>query len=425
MVSTLALAVCPLGINHSVNAAEPGQFQSFQPPPTTRPRVWDPDLSVAPVGPEQYTLNRGDKLRIIVFGREDLTADYRVSDTGQLRIPQIGSFDAVAKSTNVIEGEVRTALERLTQRQAYVSIDVIERRPFYIVGLVSKPGAYPYVPGMTVLHAMAIAGGLYRSGGVAGWLNTEITRETYKLQQSKEDLKRLLAQRARLLAERSGKADAETPAELVKLVGADTAEKSMQLEQAALKRQWDLIRRDQESQRATIKLLETEVTALKEEQGHLGEQRAIRDKQLDDLKKLAGKGLAQNQRLYETQMAIALLERDSQEIIANISRAQRNLERARRDLEMLRLERNVKIDLELEKIDEAITRNRASLDSARRITDQFAGVPGNSRSMELEEPTLDFEIMRRDAKGSINYVEAIETTVVQPGDVLRVTPRMK
>jgi polysaccharide export outer membrane protein len=428
LILTTAVAVVAIEaslVNHPARAAEPQFNQNLPPVVASRPRVWAPDTSAAPVGPQRYTLNRGDKLRIVVFGRDDLTSDYRVSDLGQLRIPQIGVFEATGKSADILEGEVRTALERLTQRQAYVSLDVIERRPFYIVGLVTKPGAYPYVPGMTVLHAMALAGGLYRASNAAGWMAAELTRETYRQQQGKEDLKRLLSRRARLLAERAGEHTIEAPAELTKLVGATAAQAAVKAETAAIERQWQLIEREEASQRATIELLKKEIVALNEERGHIAEQRAIRDKQLDDLKKLAGKGLAQNQRLYDTQMAIALLERDAQEAIANISRAQRNLERANRDLNLVRLERKVKIDKELEKVDEDISRSRATLESARRITDQYSGAPGNSRSLETDEPTLDFEIMRRDDKGNINYVEAIETTSVEPGDVLRVTPRVK
>jgi polysaccharide export outer membrane protein len=38
-------------------------------------------------------------------------------------------------------------------------VDVINYRPFYILGQVNKPGEYPYVNGMTVLNAVALAGG--------------------------------------------------------------------------------------------------------------------------------------------------------------------------------------------------------------------------------------------------------------------------
>ena len=184
---------------------------------TRRPQL-EPDVALAPVGPDLYRLDRGDRVRLNIYDREDLNGDYRVSDKGQIRVPQLGLFDARGMTTAELEEEIRRVFERMMQRPGYITVDVTERRPFFVVGLIGKPGAYPYVPGMTVLHAMAYAGGIYRPASgtyVAG----EVAREQSRFQQGAEELKRLMVRRARLEAERQGRDSIEMPPKLVELAG--------------------------------------------------------------------------------------------------------------------------------------------------------------------------------------------------------------
>lgn len=312
----------------------------------TRRLPLEPDTALAPVGPDIYRLDRGDRVRIAVYDRDDLSGDYRVSDKGQIRIPQLGQFDAKGKTTSELEEEIRRVFERMMQRPGYITADVSERRPFFVVGLIGKPGAYPYVPGMTVMHAMAYAGGVYRPAS-GSYLAGEMAREQTRLQQSAEEVARLFARRARLIAERDGQDTIRMPDKLVELVGAPLADELMKQETEALHRQLSALTRDQNSHKATFDSARREIRALELELAQVAEQRRIRDTQLGELQKLAGRGLTTQQRLFDTQLALALLERDGQAAIAAIARAERGFEKAKRDLDMVKLERNVKIDQEL------------------------------------------------------------------------------
>jgi len=120
-----------------------------------------PVVSYAPPGPveEIYTLDTGDKLRIVVFGQEGLTNSYIVGPDGKLTIPLIGVVTARGQTPRQLQQDVRTRLARSFIREPHVAVEIETYRPFFILGEVTAPGQYPYVPNMTVESAVAIAGG--------------------------------------------------------------------------------------------------------------------------------------------------------------------------------------------------------------------------------------------------------------------------
>jgi len=106
-----------------------------------------------------YRLDAGDKLRVIVFGEMDLGGEYEVDGSGYVRLPLIGQLRAGGLAVNEFENSMKAELEKGYLKNARVSVEVINYRPFYILGQVNKPGEYPYVNGMSVLNAVALAGG--------------------------------------------------------------------------------------------------------------------------------------------------------------------------------------------------------------------------------------------------------------------------
>lgn len=112
-----------------------------------------------------YRLGGGDQVRIITFNVDQLSQTFRVNDSGNLALPLLGSVRATGRTT----GELGTLIARELQRKnmvrdASVSVEVTEYRPVFILGEVNKPGQYPYLLGMTLLTAVAVAGGFtYRA----------------------------------------------------------------------------------------------------------------------------------------------------------------------------------------------------------------------------------------------------------------------
>jgi len=113
----------------------------------------------APGGDLPYTLDSGDRLRIVVFGQEGLTSTYIVDATGKIAMPLIGSVSARGCTTAQLARVIADKLRNGYVREPHVAIEVEAYRPFFILGEVIAPGQYPYVPNMTVETAVAIAGG--------------------------------------------------------------------------------------------------------------------------------------------------------------------------------------------------------------------------------------------------------------------------
>lgn len=127
----------------------------------------------APAGPSPtatttantvYQLGTGDQIRISVFGQPDLSGQFVVDGTGSIAMPLIGTIQAQGKSTSELEQTIYDRLIDGYVRDPQVSAEVINYRPFYILGEVANPGEYPYTNNLTVLNAVASAGGFtYRA----------------------------------------------------------------------------------------------------------------------------------------------------------------------------------------------------------------------------------------------------------------------
>jgi protein involved in polysaccharide export with SLBB domain len=112
-----------------------------------------------------YLLGAGDRVRVTVFGEQELSGEFMVSSRGFVAMPLIGEVQA---GNTTLDAFTRTVEEKLVAsdmvRAPKVSTDIIAYRPFYILGEVATPGQYPYAIGMTVTKAVATAGGFtYRA----------------------------------------------------------------------------------------------------------------------------------------------------------------------------------------------------------------------------------------------------------------------
>ena len=122
-----------------------------------------PELPAATPG--AYRLGPGDVVRLITFGEDSLTGEFRVSDSGTIALPLMGSVRASGLSPDALAARVsQTLVQRNILRSPSVSAEIVAYRPIFVLGEVSKPGQYPYQPGMTVVTAAAVAGGFtYRA----------------------------------------------------------------------------------------------------------------------------------------------------------------------------------------------------------------------------------------------------------------------
>ncbi|MGF7155678.1 polysaccharide biosynthesis/export family protein [Novosphingobium gossypii] len=122
-----------------------------------------PELALAS-SDASYSLGSGDKLRITVYGEEKLTGEYLVDGTGAIAFPLVGAIQAKGLTAPALADRLSSALSKGYLDNPSVAIDVLNFRPYYILGEVSKPGEYPFVEGLTIFSAVAKAEGFtYRA----------------------------------------------------------------------------------------------------------------------------------------------------------------------------------------------------------------------------------------------------------------------
>ena len=189
----------------------------------------------------EYRLGPEDKIRLKVFewrasldevfGWEALNDEYTLGAAGELSLPLLGPVEAAGATRDQLAALIA---ERLAQRmglggQPTVAVEIVEYRPFYIVGSVEEPGAYPYRPGLTLLKALSLAGGL----------SSRDESGTRAVISGLGDIDVLLLQRdaavARLARLRAELADAgafEAPPELARRTGEAAVARLLEQEQA-------------------------------------------------------------------------------------------------------------------------------------------------------------------------------------------------
>ena len=133
------------------------------------PAAGQPDPA-APAGqpaaaaPYNYLLGAGDVLRIIVYGEDNLTGQFTVAGDGILAFPLIGDVPAGGKTVGQVRDEIIAGLKGGYIKDPNVSVEVLTFRPYFILGEVGKPGQYPYSDRITIMNAIATAGGFtYRA----------------------------------------------------------------------------------------------------------------------------------------------------------------------------------------------------------------------------------------------------------------------
>jgi protein involved in polysaccharide export with SLBB domain len=107
-------------------------------------------------------LGPNDRLRVTVFGQPTLTGEYTLDGNGVLAFPLIGNVPANGVTTNQLQQAIAAKLEPDYLVNPNVSAEIVNRRPFYVIGEVQKPGNYPYVSDITAVNAIAMAGGFTR-----------------------------------------------------------------------------------------------------------------------------------------------------------------------------------------------------------------------------------------------------------------------
>jgi protein involved in polysaccharide export with SLBB domain len=141
------------------------------------------DSSQGSTESSSYDLGAGDRLRIVVFRHPDLSGEFALDGEGYLALPLLGVIAAGGLTTRQLEAAIETQLKAddlLVSPQ--VGVQVVTYRSFYVLGEVGAPGSYAYQSGITVINAVALAGGYTpradRSGTTIGRRGCRLETQT-------------------------------------------------------------------------------------------------------------------------------------------------------------------------------------------------------------------------------------------------------
>jgi len=369
-----------------------------------------------------YRFNAGDKIKFSFYDRDDLTGVYKVRLDGTVSLPFLGNFVVIGKSAQKLENEISSALTRLTKRPTFLSIEAIERRPFYIVGTVNKAGQYAYVPNMNVLHALALAGGTKTTGAITtgGAQGLQLTREVWKRKRAMKSLQRSLAKLSRLEAERNGLTTLVPTERLVALVGQIQANQIIEQEKGLFAQRLVAKQRRTEDLKQMETLSREELKAYRNQLAQIRIQEQQHKAEFKDLRNLAKRGLTRRTRVYAKSNDISELQGQASEVMAAIARASRAIVRAQRDLTMLPLDRQRKIEEEIQAVTDRIDIHEGVIQaSSDAIGDDGAMLQLTGLNSGALVPKIRYSLIRPTNMG-YQTIEADEYTRVLPGDILRV-----
>ena len=119
-------------------------------------------------GRTEYVLGPGDQIRISVFQNQDLTVETRVSETGTITFPLVGTVQVggytPAQAEQRIADQLRTG-KFVLQPQVTVLVLTVRGSQIAVLGQVNRPGRYPIeVTNTRISDVLALAGGITQSG---------------------------------------------------------------------------------------------------------------------------------------------------------------------------------------------------------------------------------------------------------------------
>jgi polysaccharide export outer membrane protein/exopolysaccharide production protein ExoF len=380
-----------------------------------------------------YRLGPQDKISIKVYewrpSRDEIyewvafnKAEYTVNASGSLSLPLLGS---VAVS-GISAAELATTLgERLKDRMGLidppdVTVEVVEYRPFYIVGAVDKPGGYPYRPGLTVMEAYALAGGKQRSALGAARLEREAIATRGELKAYGLEIQSLLARMARLQAELGNTAQIAWPAELKEHMSVAEVDSAVRQEQLVFDTRRDSFQTQVSALEQLQAFLEKEVASLEKQlQVHEVEVNSVKG-EFEIVEKLYKKGLTAAPRKLAMERNVAQVDGERLRLESSLMRARQEISKTKIAIIDLQGKRSSEISSEMQKAQARLDELKSRTQTSKNLlfeTEVLAPQMIAKENTQALQPV--FKIVHRGQPLSSEQVVTQET-VVEPGDTITV-----
>lgn len=379
----------------------------------------------------EYRVAAQDRLKIKVsewrpnsrelFEWSALTGEFGVSSAGMLSLPVVGTFSVDGKAPAEIAALIS---ERLKGAAGLVSapaaaVEIAQYRPIYIVGAVEKPGEYAFRPTMTVLQAVAIAGGFQRMELALGRFERETIIAEGEIRVQQSQLLALQVRRDRLLAE-ARKAETISFSEDLRRSLDDGAAQAMREEDALFASR----RKASRSQLALLDqsrvLLDEELRTLSAKGLTLQRQQDLIRRELSNINSLIAKGLAVSPRQLAVEQNLAQSESQALDLMLATARAKQEISRIDRAAADLENQREIDVGRELRETQLSLKQTDDRIVALRAlIHESTALAPRLQTQQEKQLGRMRFSVQRRQG-GSVSEIAIDEASPILPGDIVRI-----
>ena len=380
---------------------------------------------VMPALGDEYRLGTSDKLKIKVQEWPDLAGEYTVSTEGSVSLPLVGDINAVGLHVKELAKEISDRLQRRAggAERPFAAVEIVQFRPFSIVGDVQRPGEYPYRPGLNVLQAIGIAGGYYRSD-----LGLGLLRLDRDVALAKGDIRtlllkqnRLVARASRLAAALAGQKDLRIPPELATQKDNPAISAILESERAALASENDTARSETSAFENIKSLYNKEIESLRGQITALARGKEATQHQLDELRALSSRGLALTPTLFNLERSLAQSTNEQMSAETAITRAEENITLAEQRVREHALERSKANTRDLQKTNDEIAEVRARIATASELLNEALIIaPIEARERLAESGQRAGITLVRKEDDLTREIAADEMTLVNPNDIIKV-----
>lgn len=374
----------------------------------------------------EYQLGGGDKLQIRIIEWKvventflewpAVSGEYVIDASGNLTLPFAGKLSTIGKTSGQISELIAKQLQKKfgMARPPEASVQIIEHRPFFVTGDVDEPGSFPYVSDLTILKAIAIAGGHVTQSDRRTDREVMDARGNILVLDNQRIF--LLAKRARLIAERDGKAQLDLTPELEKASARTSIFDDENTILQVRKRKMELQLTALKDLRA---LLALEIESMEQKADLQKHQVGLAREEFEKVGSLAKKGLVVSTRMLSSERTVADLEGRLLDLESAILRAKQDVSETQQDEINIKNSFENDIAIELQSVEAELKEVAFKMQTQLDLMSETLGVAEQQQSQDGAGSEAQYTLVRQQ-NGKLEELQVDENTAVLPGDVVKV-----
>jgi polysaccharide export outer membrane protein len=381
-------------------------------------QAWAIDVATAQSpAPQTYRITTGDKISVTVFGQPDLSGESTVDQSGNLRLPIVGDIYSANLSLSELERSITHSLEQGYIRNPTVSVRITEFAPIYVLGMVRTPGLYPYREGLSVLGAVARAGGIGSSEGRQGSMLGELLQAEERVRLLELSRMAFLAKRARLIALQNGDDRIDFPDMSELAVDPARIAQIRDGEQRAFTAERQAAQQEIEALQKQLPRLEAEIASLNHQAELELQQRNLNQELIGDYERLMKTGLARKSTYIEVKREEARIDGNIGRLKTDSLKAELSIGELQFKITELRNSYQRRVMTELRETDRSLLELTVTLPAAQRTRAARARQVGLLTAEQMQQPAIT--VTRARGAANVKHDAALDF-VLQPGDIVQV-----